>query len=387
MPAISTFRDLVDQLLDLYGTDPTARNLRAAKTAVQYAYRELPAVTRWTCFQRYALLRTSAPYSTGTIAYDHTGGTYERMVTLTTGTWPDWAADGQLVLSGTTRYNVAQRVSSTVLILEETSNPGADVAAATAYSLERSSYELPSDFRKLLKCYNNTSQMEIPLTSLEAIRQIWSVNQRTAGQPRLCTATGTGDAFGSTYLMLGPTPDAAYDLEIFYEAGPRPLWTEYEAQGTVSVSAAGTTVTGSGTAFAASHVGSLLRLSQSTTVEPTNEIGSCVTGKLQPYTVQRRVLRVTSATVLVVDEAIDTAHTSVKFCLSDPIDIEPQAMATAMQRLAEAEMARRLTMKDAPERELMAKYAIRGAMEADSRQPPSGALGALAFAPTIEAVT
>ena len=34
----------------------------------------------------------STAYLTGTVAYDHQGGTYDRLLTLTDGTWPAWAA-------------------------------------------------------------------------------------------------------------------------------------------------------------------------------------------------------------------------------------------------------------------------------------------------------
>tara|TARA_E500000331_G_scaffold356741_1_gene416026 strand:- start:6364 stop:9285 length:2922 start_codon:yes stop_codon:yes gene_type:complete len=60
-----------------------------------------------------------------TITYDHTGGTYERMLTLSGATWPASAEHGYIFIGGTT-YNVYRRISDTVLILDKEFNPGSD---------------------------------------------------------------------------------------------------------------------------------------------------------------------------------------------------------------------------------------------------------------------
>jgi len=60
-----------------------------------------------------------------TITYDHTGGTYERMLTLSGTTWPAAAEHGYILISGTA-YNVYRRISDTVLILDKEINPGSD---------------------------------------------------------------------------------------------------------------------------------------------------------------------------------------------------------------------------------------------------------------------
>jgi hypothetical protein len=73
-------------------------------------------------------------YTTGTIVYDHAGGTPDRKVTLTGGTWPLWAASGVITISGVD-YTVDARTSGTVITLESDSNPGEDITDATSYSL------------------------------------------------------------------------------------------------------------------------------------------------------------------------------------------------------------------------------------------------------------
>jgi hypothetical protein len=74
-------------------------------------------------------------YTTGTIEYVHTGSANELEVTLSGGgTWPAWAATGVITILGV-EYTVDARISTTILTLDSSSNPGANVAASTAYSL------------------------------------------------------------------------------------------------------------------------------------------------------------------------------------------------------------------------------------------------------------
>src|SRR5574338_846908 len=104
-----TYKDLVDYCLDYAGGDVTVENRRKARRAVQNAYRDMAKDHRWRYYLIIGRLATVEYYSTGTIAYDHTGGANERQVTLTSGTWPSWAANGILVIDNVT-YEVDSRV-------------------------------------------------------------------------------------------------------------------------------------------------------------------------------------------------------------------------------------------------------------------------------------
>jgi hypothetical protein len=100
---------------------------------------------RWSVYEAEYFLRVEAAYSTGTIAYDHTGGVVERLVTLTDGTWPDEVQHYRIVIDGD-HYPIERRVSDTTLTLQPSENPGADVAAGTSYQVYRQSYPLPIGF-------------------------------------------------------------------------------------------------------------------------------------------------------------------------------------------------------------------------------------------------
>ena len=89
--ALFTYQDAVDHIRDYFDIadlDVTSRNYRAALRSVDQAYRDLPRKERWSYYERRFQKTTVAAQSTGTVKYDHTGGTYERQLTLTGATWP-----------------------------------------------------------------------------------------------------------------------------------------------------------------------------------------------------------------------------------------------------------------------------------------------------------
>src|SRR5690606_12812154 len=126
-------------------TDPDQRDIRQA---VLDGYDDVHHGAEWTFLYAPLQIALHAPQTSSTIAYDHTGGAYERVVTLAAGSWPDWAAYGTLKI-GNALYQVATRESATQLTLREDSNPGDDVTAGTSYTLYQSSYPLPADFFRL----------------------------------------------------------------------------------------------------------------------------------------------------------------------------------------------------------------------------------------------
>ena len=80
-----TFSDVLDHLLDHMGGTSEGRNVRMAKRSILSAYRNLSTATNWSYYYKRGRITTVAAYSTGTVAYDHTGGTYEKELTLSDG--------------------------------------------------------------------------------------------------------------------------------------------------------------------------------------------------------------------------------------------------------------------------------------------------------------
>lgn len=364
-----TFEDVIEHALDMYDIDPTPRNRRQARRALVRAYRDLPQMRSWTCFTRQSVLNTVASYSTGTVDYDHTGGTYERQVTLTSGTWPTWAAIGRLLINNVI-YTVDERKSSTVLTLDENSNPGSDIAAGETYEIFRESYPLPNNFRKLIQVMDTSNQKVIPIVD-DLFQHIASNSTyRAPGTPWIAALRNDGEAYGTTSLVFSPPPSTSRSYDIAYETKPRDftVGNETYTSGTITTSAGSTTVTGTGTSWSAGlHQGAILRVSSSSQRLPTSLVGVRQDNLLNPYVAQRTIVKVNSATSITVDASIDTTYTGVMYTISDPIDLETTSMMTAFFRLVELELARLLTRQDVPQREQSWLMALRGAMENDQK--------------------
>lgn len=366
---IYTFEDVVEHVLDMYDIDSTARNRRQARRALLRAYRDLPQMRSWTCFSRQAVINTVASYSTGTVEYDHTGGTYERQLTLTSGTWPTWAALGRVLINNVS-YTIDERKSGTVVTLTESSNPGQDVAAGETYEIFRESYPFPNNFRKIIQIMDTEDQKVVPIVDDLFQHTASNSTYRSPGTPWIAALRNDGEAYGTLSLVFSPPPSTARTYDVIYEAKPRDftVGSETYTAGTITTSAGSTTVTGSGTGWAASiHQGGILRVSSSSQRLPTSLVGNRQDNLLNPYVAQRTIVKVNSATSITVDASIDTTYTGVMYTISDPIDLEATSMMTAFFRLVELELARLLTRADVPVREQSWVMALRAAMENDQR--------------------
>ncbi len=122
-----TFGDAQEHGLDYLGGTPDAQAIRDVRRSCLEAYRELANARTWLFLMRHGRTITNAPYLTGTINYQHSGGLYPRMMTISDGTWPAWAGPGAEVRVGVVTSQVAERRSDTVLTLDAAVNPGANL--------------------------------------------------------------------------------------------------------------------------------------------------------------------------------------------------------------------------------------------------------------------
>lgn len=349
-----TYDDCIQHLVDVYNFVDATRIGRLARRAVDTVYRDLPYKYNWRYYQRRATFETVAEYATGTIAYDHTGGSSERLVTLSSGTFPSWTKFGRIIIDDVA-YRIATNPSSTTLTLYEEDNPGADVAAGTSYTLYRSEYPLPADFRRNVKLYDTTDELEIPMVEFAAAQHLQIGVDKEPDIPRCAYIRNTGDYMGVWSVEFMPPPSAARTYDLSYEAKPRDILTVSYSTGTVSTS--GTTATFSSSGLPASVLpGAVVRFSADATAV-TNKFGS------NPFIEQRILVAKTSATVWTLDQALTTDATSDAYSVSDPIDVHPGAMTTAFLRAIEAECAKMLNLKDVDARLTLAARTLFQAME------------------------
>lgn len=341
-----TFSDAVEHVLDVFDVPRDARNSRIAMRAVLKASRNLPTLHDWPCYRRLLVVNTVAAYSTGTIAFDFTGGTYERMVTLTTGTWPTWAGFGNLRVSGVD-YPVLQRVSDTVLTLDTRRCPGADVAAGTAYTVYRNKYPLPNDFRRSDRIIETSTRRELAVVSA-GLAQVSNVMSGGTSNPFVSCIVEDENYLSGFALMLAPAINSANSVSFLYQRKMRPLVTQLYDTGTVAITADSASVTGTGTAFTERMIGAILRVSPNADA-PTPLVGSIASTEPNPATYQRVIMGVSDGTTLLVDETLGESASGRAFTISDPVDVT-DLMIDAFLRLAELEFARLSGREDVLER-------------------------------------
>lgn len=363
--ALFTFVDAVEHILDWGGTQSTDEmTFRKAKRAVMNAYREVSNLKLWTYYYETARFDNVAMQNTSTITYTNTGGAYERVVTLASGTWPAWAMYGRLRI-GTNEYKIATRESDTELTLSINSNPGADLAAGTSYILFRDAYPLPVDFGAG-GVFRNTDRSIYPYYMTPNDFMSFKYVRQNPAQPRFYTIMADDNYVGTMSLVLYPPPDQVYSWEYIYRRQPRSLLIYKASSGTINSS--GTTVTGSASPFTTDMIGSVIRYGTSTTA-PTGLTGT------SPYVEQRIITQFIDAGTVKVDQEFSTTLSGVKYEVSDPIDIEANAMYTFFLRRCELEMGMMMNRDDINRLQKQHEAAKLLALEADSRSfelKPSG---------------
>lgn len=336
-PYVFTFADAIQHSVGYLGGNPTASGMAEILRAVQTAYRVLTESRRWTYLLKFDRIRVQAPYSSGTIEYDHTGGSSERLITLTSGTFPTWMgatattpSTASIRIAGKI-HKVSYRLTSTTLQLDSNINPGADISSGTSYEAFISMYSMPTDFISLDIPYDT----DLYRFGRYVRPNDWLARERYGegtGAPNAFTIMGDPNNTARKALHTLYVPTATEELDYVYYRYPREIRyagrRTAESQGTVALSS--TTVTGTSTAFESGMIGSIIRVGNSTTV-PTGLDG------LTPYTEQFKISAYSSATSITIDSAATTAS-GVGYIISDPLDIDP-LMSEAFFRGLEKQLA------------------------------------------------
>lgn len=337
------------------------------RRAVDEAYRELPQQAWWSYYRRRAVINTVAPQDDGTIAYTHSS----RTVTLTGSTFPTNAEKYRIII-GDTHYDIESYTDSTNIVLPTLSNPGANVASGTAYTLYRNEYPLPVGFRRALTL--------VDVDALRPVRMIVDSEEHTLqmggygvpGRPNFACIRNTGETTGGLSLVFNCPPDEALAFDLLYDTFPRQfVIPEKYSTGTVTISSGSASLTGTGTTFPTGCAGCVIRLSSTSGDEPTGPFGGKV-DKIDldnPYAFQSVIKTRGSATSLTLVDEADAAYSGVKYTISDPLDIEDGAMFTALMKMAIANYARisNRDLKTVQYHEQMAREAIIVAKENDRR--------------------
>ena len=330
--AFWTYQDAVEWLLDFYGRNSrSARDVRLARRAVDNAYRDLVANENWSWYESAFMLLTDASYTTGTVAYTHS----TRTLTLTGGTWPANAAYGMIRVNDTT-CKVRSRTSGTELLLMPDQNPGANIAAGTSYEWYRDTYYLPLDFQKISDPIDEASAWGIPGLLYVDPKELYRYNRWSGSlqtEPVCYTIMRDQRTSGYAIVMSNP-PSTARNYSFQYVRAPRPLRVQEYSAGTIDVTAGSAAVGGNSTTWLDEHVGCVLRVSGNANDLPTSPYGN-IEGTYNQAWATRLVASRSSGADLTVDVAFDETKESVRYTLSDPLDIDWQTCGNYFQRLME----------------------------------------------------
>jgi hypothetical protein len=353
--AYLTYFDLVESLIVSSFGGPQDAEQRDIRTAIHRAYDELTTIRDWAYYHVHGRIVLQAPYSDGTVT--SSGST----VTLTGGTWPSWAASGAYLKVGEEITRVASRTSSAVLELDSALPFKEDVTGAL-YTLYRSVYPLPADFRNLDEPSDEYNWWSGLYVTPDQAMKIARVSSAT-GEPYHWTLIKDPNSAGWAIQVVG-YPTGAQTLDFTYRRTARPIrFSGHEAavrQGTIARSAAA--VTGAGTAFSEALVGSVLRVGDATNIPGPIE-------SLTPWVSEAKITAVANATGLTTDVS-GTVASSTKYLITDPMDIAPH-MHAALDSACDYWLAR---IRGTGEDKAFQLYQrdLRLAMEQDQLAPLSG---------------
>lgn len=377
----TTFEDVVQHGLDYLGGPLSDNARRDVIRATQEAYRDLANAFTWSYLYTHGRLFTNGAYdgdqAGSTIQVQLTSGAYPNQVTLSGGTWPDWADRGAYiraaasdVADGSTdmvAYRVARRISATTLTLDPMICPNTDLPPGTSFILYRDTYILPEDYiaqdQSLFERNFGGMSFTHPREWLYENRYVFA-----QGVPQCYAIMGDSYYPGRLVMRIFPWPYENKSIDFIYKRRPRPLLLESVSGGTLGGTGGGSTLTGTGTNLSPAMVGSIVRLSGGK-LAPTSIVGdnpaifeSVITGWISP-------------TVVTIQDELDTTYAQGKYTISDIIDIEQGAMLNAYFRCVEHHLGMNRTLKDKPSARKQYEDALREAKAADSRSFTGRAVG------------
>ena len=159
-------------------------------------------------------------YDTGTVS------AVSGVVTLSGGTFPTWAANGDLWMDGG-RYDIASRQSNTQITLVDTT---ATVSPGTSYTLTYTYYDMPTDFGGMgagqefsfRRDEKHAQFPPHPKTVSEAMIDRHDQWPPRNGSPSLCTLVPKTTTTTDTrwQVRFWPYPDREYHLQYRYQVNP-----------------------------------------------------------------------------------------------------------------------------------------------------------------------
>lgn len=360
MPYLTYF-DLAESLIVSSYGGPQDAEQRDIRTAIHRAYDEVTTIRDWAYYHVHGRVILQAPYSTGTVVVADSGEAF--------GSGTNWASVAGLIqfpqhftLRVADRNYPVQSYGDATELGVTVGGPA--VAVEASYTLFRSIYPLPADFRNLDEPsdeYHWWSGLYVTPDQAMKLERV----SNSSGEPYHWTIIKDPAGAGWAIKIVG-YPTKQETLDFTYRRTARPIrYSGHEASlriGTVTRSSTNASVSGSGTAFTSGMVGSVLRAG-----DTTNSPGAIES--LTPWSSEAKILTVASANSLTAETASQIPAGS-KYLITDPIDV-PQHMHAVMDSACDYWLAR---IRGTGEDKAFQLYQrdLRLAMEQDQLAPLSG---------------
>lgn len=353
---MQTYFDLVESLIVSSYGGPQDAEQRDIRTAIHRAYAEVTAIRDWAWYQTHGRLITDAPYSTGTVNVSGVN------VVGTGTTFPTWAATGAYLKIGEEVCRVASRGGASNLSLDPSLGLKANVTAQP-YTLYRTVYPLPSDFRNMDEPSDEYNWWSGVFVTPDQAMKLERVTN-SSGSPLHWTVIKDPASNGWAIKLIG-YPTERETIDFTYRRTARPIrWSGHEssARAGTATTVGDLLVYGTSTDFSSSMVGSVIRMG--TTASHPGPIES-----LSPWVAQATISGVTDASLLATPSSLPIAA-GFKYIITDPIDVAPH-MEQVMDSACDYFLARIRGEKEEKAFQLYQRD-LRLAMEQDQLAPLSG---------------
>lgn len=190
-------------MMDNSGTKADAIILEVINDAAEY----ISMLRKWPYYHERGVIDLVASYSTGTVAITAGAAT----LTLTTGTWPTWAASGEVFVNDTWVEVLTRNSGSSLTLVENWGN--ASLTAST-YTIAQVRYALPTDCVRTsdLLLGKQWPYPPTPVSAawLEMVKDAWQSGEQ---------ATRFW-AIEKNYILVWPWPTAAARVNFLYYRKP-----------------------------------------------------------------------------------------------------------------------------------------------------------------------
>ena len=349
-------QDVVDYLLTASGGGAQDGEHRAVRQAVIHAYRDVVQCRQWLWHTK------TEDFLAQNVTAAITGATAGSKI-FTVANADNLVAGRLVTCDGIVEEPCRiEAVSGNIVTLDRPSSQDANASSGLTLKMQ-TFFDLPRELRDIDALVSHTvGTLHCYLTPQEWHRL--EINTRGTGEPYYYTIMRSDKEPDRYQIRFVGMPTNGTVIHYTYRYTPKEIkYMGYERlcrQGTVSAS--GTTVTGTGTSFPEDIVGSVIRFG--TTNTEADPVGS-----LAPFVHERRIIGRASPTSLTIDSPLEVPALT-KYALTDQLDVSP-VMYTAILSAAEMWYAR-LAGKPGDAAVQMAMRDLRLAMEQDVVSPLSG---------------